>query len=134
MIKNLKVKNMILGMNKEGNVLEEAKRDFEIERNKNATIEGYRVIRYILNVIPEKYQKLLYLDEIDNSLWFDSFRLGKITEIGYIVENYHLDMGLSTEIIIERAKEEPARIEFKHCRNKQTNKYDYIDFSVAVGY
>lgn len=137
MMNNTKVENMILGTNKEGihkNILEEAKKDLEIERNKNETIEGYLIIKRLLKLIPQKYQGLMFLNEKDNSLWFEEYNLGKITDIDYIADNYHLDMCLNTEIIISTTKGQPVRIEFKHGKNEQTKKYDYIDFSIAVGY
>lgn len=120
------------GVNK--NVLEEARMDLEIERNKNATIEGYWAIMRLLKLIPQRYEECLYLDKKDNSLWFSAWRLGKITNIDDIEEDNDLEIGFNREIVIERIKGEPVRIRFEHGKDEETNKYDYIDYDVIVGY
>lgn len=110
--------------------LEEVKKDLEIEKNKNETIEGYKLARKLLNLVPENYQYLVHLDEDDNVLCFDTCKLGEINDIE---EYQYLENGLTTEIDITRTNGEIVKIQFKHGKNEETKKYEYIGFNVILG-
>ncbi|OSA91011.1 UNVERIFIED_ORG: hypothetical protein B2H93_14735 [Clostridium botulinum] len=119
----------------EKGLLEEVQKDREMILKKERTIDGYRIINKLLELIPSNFEYLVGVDEKDESLHFSYQRIGKLSNIEDIEERLDEDNETLDRIVdITRIKGEPISIRFLHGKDEETNDYGYIDYKIGVGY
>ncbi|WP_010236338.1 hypothetical protein [Clostridium arbusti] len=70
-------------------VLQEVRKDIDIISEKEENIEGYFIIKQLIDLVPSKYKEYIRVE--GNDLYFSWERLGKITNISDIQDESPID-------------------------------------------
>lgn len=113
--------------------LREVRNDMEAENKKWRTIDGYGVLKQLLDVLPHNFMDKVSVE--GNVLYFDNHSIDVISNIDSvgIFESDSL-INFDKTVIIERSEHEDTSIVFKHGKNTESGEWGYVKYEYNIGW